>query len=433
MSRASAEKVRGMLKPPIEVDRGSGGGRSSAAGKGTRGGGSGGMRTGGDKFWRGRSLSVTESVVESEGEQEVSMEVSSQGMEQEAMGGGGNVETPRGGRGANEVDIGDLEGNGKRKERSPTMAEESERRRRRLNEFEIGKLFEKIEEGMRSKVEEVVAKAPDGLKETLKEGMGAVMNAMVELMNGLSDGLTEQRRGREILELKVEDRLERLEEKVKDVTETTDGLTELRIKSRDSESVKEMERKVSEAMCMIKVMNIDIGRETQDKREIVRRTLEVTRSYVADRDKGWFDSVIKKTRVIILGKGTRRWDRGGTSEYCVPTLFQCRNRGDCESLEEILRGAGYHPTFHWPSEMLEFIWGVKDVVRKTGVDEKVNFFKVRPEIRDGRVQVKLEVKAKEGGVRFTLKGIWGCPPVHRHLWDSFPDLFKPKVVPGGGG
>jgi len=347
------------------------------------------------------------------------------------VGGGEERGTPRTVRDA-EGGGGAGEGTSKRKDRSPTMVEESDRRRRRLNEFEVGDLFAKIEEGMKSKVEEVVAKAPEGIKDSLRDGMGAVMKAMVDMMNGLSDGLTEQRVGRETLELRLEDRLEKLEDKVKDVTETTDGLTELRIKSRDHESVREMERKVTESMNMIKVMNIDIGRVTEDKREIVRRTLEVTRSYVEDKDKGWFDNVIRRTRVIILGKGTRRSDRGGTSEFCVPTLFQCRNRVDCENLEDMLRGAGYHPTFHWPSEMMEFIWGVKDVVRKTGVDEKVNFFKVRPEIREGKVQVKVEVKAKEGGVRFTLKGVWGCPPVHRYLWDSFPNLFKPKMMTGGG-
>jgi len=42
------------------------------------------------------------------------------------------------------------------------------------------------------------------------------------------------------------------------------------------------------------------------------------------------------------------------------------------------------------------------------------------------VQVRLEVKAKEGGTRFVLKGVWACPPFHRYLWDSVPGLLKPK-------
>jgi len=189
--------------------------------------------------------------------------------------------------------------------------------------------------------------------------------------------------GREILELRVEGRIGKLEEKVKDVVVTTDALTELRIKSREKDSIKQMETKVEEAMNCVKAMTIDVGRETDDKREIVRKSLDTVRGYVADRDRNWFDIVIRRTRVVILGKGTRRWDRGGTTEYTVPTLFQCRDRADAEAMESMLRGAGYHPTFHWPSEILDFIWMIKDEVRKTGVDDKVNFFKVRPERRGG--------------------------------------------------
>ena len=343
--------------------------------------------------------------------------------------------TPAKGPGGTNQGGGTGEGNGgegqnKRKDRSPTLDAESDRRRRRLNEFDLGVFFGKIEDGVRQKAVEVIASTPEAMKGPMSEGLGAMINAIVEVMNGLSDGLTEQRIGRETLELKMEDRLERLEEKVKDVTETTDGLTELRIKSRNRDSVKAMERKVDDAMCTVKLMNIDLGRETTDKREIVRKTVEVVRSYVAFSDKEWFERVMKKTRIIILGKGTRRMDRGGTSEYNVPTLFQCRDRGDAEALEGILRGAGYHPTFHWPSEILEFIWAVKGEVRKTGIDEKVNYFKVRPERRDGGVQIRVEVKAKEGGTRFTVKGIWACPPIHRYLWDSFPGLLKSKIDMG---
>jgi hypothetical protein len=74
--------------------------------------------------------------------------------------------------------------------------------------------------------------------------------------------------------------------------------------------------------------------------------------------------------------------------------------------------------------MVEFVKGVKDEVKKEGIDEGRNYFRVRPETRDGRLVVKLEVKPKEEGRRFTLKGIWALPPLRRDLWESVPDLFK---------
>jgi len=341
---------------------------------------------------------------------------------------GGDEGTGGGIDGREQVEGGSEEqDNSKRKERSPTLDEESARTRRRLNEFDLGEVFHRIEEGVKKKAEEVIARTPEGFRESLKEGMGTLIQAVVEMMNGMSDGIKEQRLGRETLELRVEDRIGRLEEKVKDVVVTTDALTELRIKSREKDSIKQMESKVEEAMCCVKVLTIDIGKETEDKREIVRKSLDTVRSYLADRDRNWFETVLRRTRVVILGKGTRKWDRGGSNEYTVPTLFQCRDRMDAESLEGMLRGAGYHPTFHWPSEMLDFIWKVKDEIRKTGVDDRCNFFKVRPEKRDGAVQIKVEVKAKEGGTRFFVKGVWSCPPFHRFLWDSVPGLLKSKI------
>jgi len=345
-----------------------------------------------------------------------------------AMRGGGGEGTARNpsqpeGRGG--------EGEGlKRKDRSPTLQEEGRNQRRRMNEFEMGEIFAKIEERMKSKAEEIVAKSPEGVKESLRESMGMLMGAMGEVMNSLSDGITEQRIGRETLELRMDDRMERLESKLKDVVDTADSLTELRIQSREKESIKAMEVKVEESLCALKVMNVDVGVMTDDKRDIVRRTLGTIRSYVKEDDKKWFDVICRRTRVVILGKGTRRWDRDGVTEYTVPTLLQCQDRRDVEALDDMLRGAGYHPAFHWPSEMMEFIWGVKDEVRKSGVSDRDYFFKVRPEKRDGSIQVKVEVKRKEGG-RFILKGVWGCPPIHRFLWDGVQDLYKSKLQTRG--
>ena len=133
--------------------------------------------------------------------------------------------------------------------------------------------------------------------------------------------------------------------------------------------------------------------------------------------------MIRRTRVIILGKKTVRYDRGDATVYTVPTLLQCRDRRDADDLERMIRGAGYYPTFHWPSEMLEFVRGVKDEVRSTGIEDREYHFRVRPERRDGKVQVKVEVKKKEGGARFSLKGVWACPPFHRYLWDNVEGLY----------
>ena len=125
----------------------------------------------------------------------------------------------------------------------------------------------------------------------------------------------------------MEDKVSRLEEKVKETTVILDSLTEVRLKSRLKESVKEMEDKVAVAKCALKLLNVDIGRETSDRREIVRKTIDVLRSYSPD-DVKYLDRLLRRTRIIILGKGTVRKDNyAGTPEYFVPTLLQCRDKG----------------------------------------------------------------------------------------------------------
>jgi hypothetical protein len=77
---------------------------------------------------------------------------------------------------------------------------------------------------------------------------------------------------------------------------------------------------------------------------------------------------------------------------------------------------------------MDFLGAVKNEVRKQGYEEKDYYYKIRPENRDGNVQIKVEVKQKEGNGRFSLKGVWGCPPLRRQLWDMVPDILKSKLV-----
>ncbi len=422
MSRASGDRLRVLARKEEEAEKGS----SSVGGKGRGKGGRTGSKAraragaGADKDRNDGSAADIED--EEGGESDV-MEVEAE--TREGGSGGGGAEAAGAG-----TSKGDGEGQ-KRKERSPTLQEEERNTRRRLNEFDIGELFKRIEGKVSEKAEEIVRKSPDNMKDCMREGLGTIIGALSEVMNGISDGIREQRLGRDTLELKMEDRFERLEQKVKDVVDTADQLTEVRVKNRERESRKAMEDKVEESMLALKVMNIDIGRVTEDKREIVRYTLDTVRNYARDDDKRWFDQISRRTRVIVLGRGTRRYDRGGVVEFTVPILFQCQDKRDTEAMEDILRGAGYHPTIHWPSEVMEFVWGVKDQVRKMGISDRDYFYKVRPEKREGKVQIKVEVKPKDGGGRFVLKGVWACPPIHRFLWDGVQDLYKSKL--GGRG
>jgi len=293
----------------------------------------------------------------------------------------------------------------------------------------MGEVFTKIGETLTLRTAEVLARTPEGMRAHLAEGLDTLSRAVEEIMVAMSDGIKQERLERDASDKVKEDRIGRLESKLQEVTNITGSLTNNNVKGRIRDSVREMEKKVEESECAVKVLDIDIGRETEDRRDIVRRALDTVRGNAREDNQRWLDDVLRRTRVVVLGrKTTRRTVRDNRTEYSVPILFQCKDRRDASDLDTILRGAGYYPSFHWPREIMDFLGAVKNEVRKQGYEEKDYYYKIRPENRDGNVQIKVEVKQKDGNGRFSLKGVWGCPPLRRQLWDMVPDLLKSKLV-----
>jgi len=310
-------------------------------------------------------------------------------------------------------------------ERSPEQ-EILRNTRLRMNEFDAGYIFEEVENQLVRGIDEVVASVPDQLKEAMATSMQALKVAISGIMNGLSEGIKQERLAREAMEMRLEDKMERMEKNVQELGGACDSLTKTRLKARTRESIKEMESKVREAQCALKLLDVDIERLTEDRREMVRKTITKVRSFCAEEDKRSYDVIMRRTRVVIMGKATSRSLRDTEEEFSVPTLFQCRDRRDAEDLESIMRTAGFFPSFHWPREMMEFVGGVREEVKGRGFDDRSNYIRVRPEVRDGALMVKVEVKPKDGTGRFSLKGLWPIPPLNRVLWDDILDIFKPK-------
>jgi len=198
-----------------------------------------------------------------------------------------------------------------------------------------------------------------------------------------------------------------------------------------SESVKDMEERVSEARCGIKVVNMDLGQESDNKALIVRKVLEEVRKRVKQEEIGQVNSVLRRTRVVLLGRRTESRRVGGRTVATVPVLFQCLDTKDMQVLEGGLRGAGFFPCFHWPEEIMEFINGVKREVREAS-KEQGGWIRVRPEEAGGKVRIRVDSKPKEGG-RFKLKGVWVCPPLKRCYWEEVEGLYNPVRWVGVGG
>jgi len=236
--------------------------------------------------------------------------------------------------------------------------------------------------------------------------------------------------GRRDSEKRSKEKLAEVEDNIQELRSEVEKLKEIRNKIRIKESVKETEDKVKMAMCKVKVANFNIRRQTDSKATVVREVLGEVRMRTKAEEIGCVNKILKRTRVVVLGKGTeKRQDRERTV-YTVPILFDCQDRKDSQELERILWNAGYFSTFHWPSETMEFVRKVREEVKKMGNTAQNSYVRVRPEVREGSILLRADAKPKVGG-RYMMKGLWVCPPLNLKIREGMERLYTPLVVGRG--
>jgi hypothetical protein len=343
---------------------------------------------------------------------------------------GREVNTRRGERGerrTNEEEEGINEEEGRRggekrtvDQRSPNTDEER-RNRPRLDEFEIGNRFDKIAKRMEDEVKRIVdgMKALDGdeNKELVKyvvRGLNTMVKAVVETMNEMGDAVAEERKNKEDDKKEMEDRMRKMEEKARENEVRMEAEKRARETEKKKESVREMEDKLKVAGRQIKLLDMDFGKVMNNRKEMVERVVDNFKEDVKLNDRKRLDILLRRTRIIILGKETVAVTVRGKRLYTVPVLLECRNEDDKEELSDILRDAEYFGTYHWPIEIMDFVKAVRENVKRMGYSEDRQFIRIRPEEREGRMQLKADVKEKNGG-RFWLVATWGIPPLDKQL------------------
>ena len=84
---------------------------------------------------------------------------------------------------------------------------------------------------------------------------------------------------------------------------------------------------------------------------------------------------------------------------------------------------GFHPTVHWPGEIMEFVNRIKMEVREKSTGQGI-WIRVRPVEGEGQVRIRVDTKLKGMG-RFRLRGEWLCPPLKKYLWTDMKGLYDP--------
>jgi hypothetical protein len=315
-------------------------------------------------------------------------------------------------------------------ERSPDQRENVRVNRARMDEFDLGKMYEEISKKIVEGTKSLIEKAPESFKKELGAGLDLLLEGMKEIMNGVSDKVALERRKREAGEMDIDDKLEKLKDEVNGIKEVNSDVVKETIKDKIKSSEREMERKIKGAMCNLKIMDFDFGGEMQDRVVMVRKVARNLREDVHPDSRAHFDRILRRTRIQILGRRTETRKVRDRMVHTAPILLECQGRQDASELDGILKDSGYFSSFHWPQEIMEFVNEIRDEVRYQGYEERDFFVKVRPEDRNGEIRLRAEVKEKNGG-RWQMKAMWACPPANKEMWSMVKDLWKPVIVAKG--
>jgi hypothetical protein len=242
------------------------------------------------------------------------------------------------------------------------------------------------------------------------------MACLVSEMFSEMDSMQEEIRTKDKEITKLQEQVAIQDTAVKAVAKTKDTI-EIKASSKD------MEDRLKVAMTQFKVMDMDIGKETDNRQEIVSNGMKALKDKIRSDMRTEWEKLTDGVEVAPLMKRTAK--ATGKDFYTAPLLFTVPDRNRRWRMEEILRNSKVFPGFHWPQEMLPVIKGYKEVLKDNGVNEETTYVRIRPNDRDGKVKLRADVKGKEGAGRFAAKASWNAPPLCPELRKKDKDHLKP--------
>ena len=299
-----------------------------------------------------------------------------------------------------------------------------------LNEFDFGRKMMEVSSTMRGSIQDLRKRLGwqnlgiEELKTITLDGLSAMMEAVEAVMNTVGDEIQDERRKREEKEAKREERVTLLETKVKEGEARMEAAQIMRDRVARKESIQDMKDKIKLSNRQLKFVDIDFGRQTNNRKEIVDKTISYMREDVNLSDRKRLDILLRRTKFLILGKGTVVREVEGQRIHNVPVLLESQTEADKLELEDILRSVCWYAVYHWPVECVEFVKEARNVVRDMGHMDQHNYVRIRPEERDGRMQIKAEVKERRAGARFRLVAVWEMPPADKSMWGTGPMRYK---------
>jgi hypothetical protein len=319
----------------------------------------------------------------------------------------------------------------KRKERSPGEGEKEVRKSLRLEDmetsFDFCERMTKMMDAYKEKVGTTLARMDmegnptnNDIKVWLKElavnqmtGMDEMACMVTEVVEEM-DAMQEEVKGKDKEIRKLRDKLEEQSSVVSSVVVTKDKM-EVKASSKD------MEDRLRLATTQFKVMDVDIGKETDNRAEIITKGMAAIKEKVrSDMQEEW-TKLAEGVDVAPLVRKTAK--PTGKDHYSAPLLFTVQDKAKRWRME--LRNSKIYPGFHWPQEMLTVLKDYKTVLKDNGVDDSTTYIRIRPVEREGKVKLRADTKIKEGSGKFSTRATWEAPPLCPEVRKKSRDHLKP--------
>jgi hypothetical protein len=212
---------------------------------------------------------------------------------------------------------------------------------------------------------------------------------------------------------------EKLRGKLTEQKEDIDKVKQCKEKVEVKASRKDMEEKVKHAVTQVKVTNLDLGKFTDDRRELT------TIAKAALSSKVRYDSKIRAATFRVLSSKTFKSMVDGKEIWTAPVLVTIPEKENRWDVENCLRKSKLFPSFHWPREMVDNVKKFRQVVRNMGYSDQTHFIRIRPEERDGSWRIRADVKQKDSDARFVSVASFDIPPLDESLKISCAGWEKP--------
>jgi hypothetical protein len=225
--------------------------------------------------------------------------------------------------------------------------------------------------------------------------------------------------------MELESRVEETQDELMASKERVKDLENCREKSDVKLSRKEMTEKVAASARQFKILDVDFGKEMNDRKELVNAAKEKIGLKVRSDKRARYEELIRKASFQVLSKATtkRKEQDSDKDIWTAPILVSLDDRENRWELEDLLRQSKVYPTFHWGRDMIGL---VKDM--RTSIKEKYDdkyYIRIRPEERDGKWRIKADVKAKDSTDKFRLGATWDVPPMCPEVRKKNPGWITP--------